>query len=246
MNVALLIIDCVSNLLVGSGKDNDGLIDIMIQKDPVTGIPCIFSSSLKGALRQHCSGALSEDIEKQIFGKKVKSGDSSADIPGGYRFTDAMLLAIPDIQNANPYQLVSCKDVVEDLKKEASMLGGGKRMQDEIDSKTGKIAVSVNGETVDLDVKNFLEYFADDDRLPVIARNYLEDGISGNLWYEQVLPRKSRLASFVLYDGEMDPSFVKAVSDSIVQIGANATVGYGLCKISIFTDPAISKIASGK
>lgn len=246
MNVALLIIDCVSNLLVGSGKDNDGLIDIMIQKDPVTGIPCIFSSSLKGALRQHCSGVLSEDLEKQIFGKKVKSGDSSADIPGGYRFTDAMLLAIPDIQNANPYQLVSCKDVVEDLKNEASMLGGGEILLKKIDDNKGKTSVLINGETVDLDVKNFLEYFADDDRLPVIARNYLEDGISGNLWYEQVLPRKSRLASFVLYDGEMNPSFVTAVSDSIVQIGANATVGYGLCKISIFTDPAISKITSDK
>lgn len=70
--------------------------------------------------------------------------------------------------------------------------------------------------------------------LPVIARNHLENGESENLWYEQVIPRKSRLW-FALLKPEsenekiFDDKLVAAAS--VIQIGANATVGYGYTKI---------------
>lgn len=238
MNVSLLIIDCISNLQVGSGKDNDGLIDNLIQRDPVMGIPCIFSSSLKGALREHCSKLLPEDINEEIFGKKVDDQKALACKPGAYRFTDAMLLAIPDIMNVRnyPYQLVSCLEVLDELRNEVQLFGGGSAIHDAIECGKGMTSIMVGDEEIMLDVNNFLRYFADDEHLPVIARNYLENGISANLWYEQVLPRRSRLAAFVLYEGEMKKSFVNAISNNIVQIGANATVGYGLCKITVYSN----------
>ena len=69
----------------------------------------------------------------------------------------------------------------------------------------------------------------DDNHLPIIARNYLIKGESKNLWYEQVLPRKSKLYFFV-YDTQSQS--LPDLSTQLVQIGANASVGYGFCKIT--------------
>jgi len=70
--------------------------------------------------------------------------------------------------------------------------------------------------------------------LPVIARNYLENGESANLWYEQVVPRKSRFWFSVLYP-ETRISVYNSLSGQLslapVQIGANASVGYGYTTI---------------
>jgi len=77
--------------------------------------------------------------------------------------------------------------------------------------------------------------------LPVLARNQLENGESKNLWYEEVVPKRSKFY-FVLgkpdniypQDAERitkaDNRFDQALTE-IVQIGANASVGYGYCKI---------------
>jgi len=70
------------------------------------------------------------------------------------------------------------------------------------------------------------------DELPVIARNHLENGISTNLWYEQVVPREARFY-FPVYG--LDDRMGTAIKDKLkyhLQVGANATVGYGLCKLS--------------
>jgi CRISPR-associated protein Cmr4 len=72
-------------------------------------------------------------------------------------------------------------------------------------------------------------------RLPVIARNFLENGISANLWYEEIVPRNTLFYFFISRPSE-DFSFenqLKAIGHR-VQIGGNASVGYGLCKLLKF------------
>jgi len=66
--------------------------------------------------------------------------------------------------------------------------------------------------------------------LPVIARNYLENGESKNLWYEQVVPRMTRFWSQCIHP-ENDMFFKENLfnSDTLVQIGANGSIGYGFC-----------------
>jgi len=66
--------------------------------------------------------------------------------------------------------------------------------------------------------------------LPIIARNYLEDGISGNLWYEEVVPREARFMAMVSREKNSDylNDFLLR-QKGLTQLGANATVGYGLC-----------------
>jgi CRISPR-associated protein Cmr4 len=84
---------------------------------------------------------------------------------------------------------------------------------------------------------NLFEQLCDNFHLPVIARNQLDNGISENLWYEQVLPRETRLLFYVLAP-ESDPNltgFISAIENNTVQVGANASVGYGYCDVKNLT-----------
>ena len=91
--------------------------------------------------------------------------------------------------------------------------------------------------------------FHDDDfkelikELPVIARNHLENGQSQNLWYEEVVPRQSRFIFFVSKPQEENNSvkyedkFEEHFSDKeVIQIGANASIGYGYVTIEKISD----------
>lgn len=232
MKATLYTIECISNLHVGSGQDNDGVIDGLIQRDVVTDLPCINASSLKGALREHCekwNKAHNEDAKKvnvvKLFGKKV-GGEENCEA-GEYRFLDASILSIPRPSVNAPFVQVTCDEVVTELQDKASLFGVGLG-----DNEKDTILDLANVlETDKCSYKDFKKY-SNDDELPVIARNCLENGVSKNLWYEQVLPRKSRLAFFILHDEDkIDEAFDSAITSVPVQIGANASVGYGICVI---------------
>ena len=232
MKATLYTIECISNLHVGSGQDNDGVIDGLIQRDVVTDLPCINASSLKGALREHCekwNKAHNEDAKKvnvvKLFGKKV-GGEENCEA-GEYRFLDASILSIPRPSVNAPFVQVTCDEVVTELQDKASLFGVGLG-----DNEKDTILDLANVlETDKCSYKDFKKY-SNNDELPVIARNCLENGVSKNLWYEQVLPRKSRLAFFILHDEDkIDEAFDSAITSVPVQIGANASVGYGICVI---------------
>lgn len=72
-------------------------------------------------------------------------------------------------------------------------------------------------------VKNFDNY-----PLPVLARNYLEDGKSKNLWYEEVVPHGS-----VFYTIIITPDETNALDmEEIKQIGGHASIGCGFTKFT--------------
>jgi CRISPR-associated protein Cmr4 len=86
---------------------------------------------------------------------------------------------------------------------------------------------------------NDFQTICSDDYLPVIARNNLEDGKSQNLWYEQVLPRLSRLYCIIMKDtaDSADITFFDSkLNENIIQIGANASIGYGFCKMRLLSN----------
>ncbi|MCW7999955.1 hypothetical protein CFK35_19015, partial [Clostridium sp. cpc1] len=70
--------------------------------------------------------------------------------------------------------------------------------------------------------------------LPIIARNKLNDGESENLWYEEVVPRETRFYFGTILSKkapkEYEDIFDK-ITEDFVQIGGNATIGYGYCDI---------------
>jgi CRISPR-associated protein Cmr4 len=206
-----------TNLHVGNESIvNFSVIDKAVQRDVTTNIPCINSSSLKGAVKEYLHHAGCENI-KNLFGS-VKADPSNSQ-KGSALFFDATLLAIPEQKTGgdSPYKQVYNDGLVDAFLVKASTLGANVQ-------KAALLSNILNQEACDY--KKF-ESLCSDDNLPIIARNCLENGESVNLWYEQVLPSQSVLATIIQTINEDD---LDMLNGKIVQIGANATIGYGYCK----------------
>lgn len=206
-----------TNLHVGNESTvNFSVIDKAIQRDATTGLPCINSSSLKGAIKEYFEYKEAKNI-KEIFGStKVDKSDSQK---GSAIFFDATLLAIPEQKTGGdtPYKLAYSPNTIDAFVKKANLLEAGI---------TDKVIIEKlqNKEEVDY---NTFEQLCNNDNLPIIARNCLENGESVNLWYEQVLPSQSVLATVIQTNAKED---LDCLNGKIVQIGANATIGYGYCR----------------
>lgn len=217
MKTKFFKIEALSNLHVGNGEINYGLIDNLIQRDPVTELPNINSSSLKGALREFFKYKNKGDVD-MIFGSDPK--DKKNRKQGSIRFFEAELVAVPVRDDKVPYVMVTSDKTIESLKNRMESFG---------------LSVPANiieliGNPVEKSFEEFKEICSDEE-LPVISRNNLENGQSANLWYEQVLPKHSVLVFAVMGEDKALESFCSELNNSQVQIGANATIGYGLCQI---------------
>lgn len=250
----LFHIRAITNLHVGSGKENIGVVDNLIQRDVVTNLPVINSSSLKGALREHCDGNKDNKVFVEfVFGSEPEGtkDNKRETTPGNYKFFDAHLLAIPARSDKSPYYMVTCPMAIKHYNETAEMFGIDVKIPvpaaKEVSTKdsNGDTYIEDNcfnlkkseeikkhiGSDVDVVVMSDDDFkeLCDDEHLPVIARNCL-DSKNPNLWYEQVLPRFSVLY-FPLIAAENFDVFKNAVTNTLVQIGANATIGYGFCKL---------------
>lgn len=322
MNAQAYKITCLTNLHAGTGAADQGIIDNLVQRDHVDRIPCIYASSLKGALREYFEEVLckknetDEEAGDKTEGNEQKQpheqdpvGLSKEDVTGifgsgskeetkqkgSYIFYDALLLSVPARSNINTfYQVTSwrCLERIFEMNKMLGIEGTehepvgfpgeedrkkkfylSEKVQKDREKQAQQLELEFwkypENDSVDNELK-LLEtsemethlkkligedgyiILGDDDFdilvsdyfLPVIARNQLENGISQNLFYEQVMPRQSR---FVFWTdrfpeqrskndtsaGESNDSFKNGIAEAKrpVQIGANASIGYGYCKI---------------
>ena len=105
-----------TNLHVGSGSTNIGLIDNQIQRDSTTGIPCIQSSGIKGALKQMLDHhQMSSPDLTAIFGSDAtanKAGVSTTNQQGEAIFLSAHLLALPVRTDSTPFVLATCPELI--------------------------------------------------------------------------------------------------------------------------------------
>lgn len=216
----LWLITAKTNLHVGNeNTTNYGIIDNAIQRSVLTGLPCINSSSLKGAINEFITTECPEITEHeriQIFGSDKKGKNSDVQ-KGEAMFFDAHLLKLPVPGENCLYKLHSSEGVKKLLVEQMTTFGMGEK-QVEIDTWLKGCVVDSDSEFKEL---------CDDESLPIIARNKLDNGESKNLWYEQVLPAETALYAIILTENE---KLVKALDKAIVQIGANATIGYGYCE----------------
>jgi len=214
-----------TNLHVGNENTTSyGLIDLAVQRNATTGLPCINSSSLKGALNEFASQF--KDLNRlEIFGsdKKDKSKGSKK---GNYTFFDANILFLPiQTDDARLYELVTCDAVLKRFFNQVKLITGVEIT--EKDLQNFKYSKQLNGE--DITEGKFKE-LCSDDNLPIIARNVLDNGESKNLWYEQVVPAET--VFYTLIDDKGDGTLANMIGTekSLVQIGADATIGYGYCE----------------
>lgn len=222
MNTRVFKITAKTNLHVGNESGGDfTIIDKAIQRDPLTGLPCINSSSLKGAINEFCSNCIkmSAEARKKLFGsdKMDKKNDSQK---GEAIFFDAKLLFLPQQDERTLFHYVTSDNVV-------AMLNDRVKMFDP--SFNFAKPANYNGKAVKTENEE-LTGLCSDDNLPIIARNVLDNGESKNLWYEQVLPAETVLYTIIQ---EKDDELATALDGQIVQIGANATIGYGYCKFEL-------------
>ena len=216
-----------TNLHVGNENTSSyGLIDLAVQRNATTGLPCINSSSLKGALNEYAAqeAKLPSGDLISIFGSdKVKENGKSRNSntkKGLYTFFDANILFLPKQSDISLYELVSCNAVLQRFIKQVKLVTNLDVTKEELKSKF-KFTEIPDPEFISL---------CSDDNLPIIARNVLDNGESKNLWYEQVIPAETVFYTLIddKGDGKLFGELTK--SDTIVQIGANATIGYGYCK----------------
>lgn len=214
-----------ANLHVGNENvSNCGLIDKAIQRDVVTELPCINSSSLKGAINEYatavCTQSISAEQRLAIFGSDKK--DRSISQKGNSIFFDANILALPRPKSNTLYELVTCEVTLNRFAERLRTFGL------DIDKETviKSINTACGQQPVCLSEKDFVDICSDNE-LPIIARNYLENGESKNLWYEQILPRETIMGALILSESE---ALEKVIDKKVIQIGANATIGYGYCE----------------
>lgn len=251
-----------TSLHVGSGDTNFDLIDKQIQRDVITNYPTIHASSLKGALKEYCDFKHdkneSENFMAHIFGDENNSGK--------VRFLEAHLLSVPFRSDLRPYynctspkamaQLVDFIETfslifenVDALKKVAEykesniLVKEGTPIIEDENAKESTafdfdVLENILGENVAIVPDKTFEGLLKD--LPVVARNSLENGESKNLWYEEVLPRESKLFTVIseptylndLDEKKLNNAFNRfgeyLTSDDTIHIGANASIGYGV------------------
>ena len=245
-------IQCVTNMHVGSGDTSYGIIDKMVQRDTVTGYPTIHASSLKGALREHFEkkwGKGNSSI-KEIFGKEGEDGGDSE--TGDCVFLSADLIALPIRCTHQQYVLGFDKMITDMINTKAKRIVGKEIFSCKVNGEQNNFFGASNsaeiyaedylltpkGYTSPLNTQeNFLanKYatFKNEDfatlakNLPVVARNKVKG--NKNLWYEEIVPHQTLFLTFIGTSKE-NSDFTTALSTDLIQIGANASVGYGLCK----------------
>ena len=309
MDKNMYIINALSNMHVGSGDVNFGVIDNLIQRDVITLLPNINSSGLKGAIREFFKNYYNEDNKaefiKSVFGSEPKETDSDeggtdeekdnnanntgnkskkkkSNQQGAFRFFEANLLSIPVRSNCIPFFMATSIHIVKELLYKADNFGinlgefetslrdlailsveknrpivfnhNYEYKEDDnddervyIEEHSWKSIFKENNQLemlerffgaplILLNDKDFSSV-CDNNNLPVIARNNLENGQSQNLWYEQILPRFSKLYFTLIKEQPVKPIddlfeiFDRNIENNVIQIGANATIGYGYCRI---------------
>lgn len=234
MKTHVFLITAKTNLHVGNESGGEfSIIDKSVQRNPLTGLPCINSSSLKGSIKEYCvheNKRLACDKRipvKMLFGSDVDSNGKvlTETEKGKAVFFDAELLYLPQQDKDQLFHYETTADIVNMMIKRVQLFDRlfNYTVKQSID---GKPVIILEDNSQASASKQFKENCSDDN-LPIIARNALENGESKNLWYEQVLPAETVLYTIIREEGD---DLKDALDNKIVQIGANATIGYGYCR----------------
>lgn len=246
MSAIMFKLKCITNMHVGSGDVNYNLIDNEVERDPVTEYPMIHASGVKGALREYFSRNTEwAEYVDDIFGCDTQGKTS----PGKLKFLEANMLAVPARASKGKcaYYLISTENAWNTYTEYLSLFWREEqKKQTEIRSKE-QWAEERGIEGIDLSTSKILldeeiHIVSEEEfrsiSLPVIARNKLENGISKNVWYEEIVPHQSVFYFIVMsndtpQERELLKKFKSAVDNQVIQFGANASIGYGLCKVTV-------------
>ena len=238
MTGLMIRMKCITNLHAGNGDVNYPIVDNEVARDPIFGYPTVNASGVKGALREFFK-TVAPNLVKPLFGNDVPGNTT----PGKLKILAAEMVGIPVrvSRGDKPYALVTTQTALDRLQTLCALPGVEVKV-----SSAAMDGVELEGMHPDarfsLDFGGPTELYRIGDEamkqlsLPVLSRNCLEDGRSTNLWYEEVVPHESVFSFAVLADDtDRDDlaAFADTVRDQIVQFGGNASIGYGLCRLTV-------------
>ena len=228
-NKQVWLITAKTNLHVGNENTSSyGIIDKSVQRDALTNLPCINSSSLKGALNEYFSVKEKGKLDMvNVFGSD-KTGVIKDTQKGSTVFFDANILFIPVRSNEELYSLATCNSVLDKFRSRMEAFGIPCESKNE--ELFAKLKMKFPKAKL-IEDRCFIDS-CEDDNLPIIARNRLDNGESANLWYEQILP--SETVFYTIFLSKEKSIDEELLEKKIVQIGANATIGYGYCMFNQF------------
>jgi CRISPR-associated protein Cmr4 len=115
---ALLGLWAQTSIHAGAGSSIDG-IDLPIQREGHNGLPCVFGSSMKGALRAKAEDLWGKnDGVRYIFGPDSDSAKAS-EHAGALMVSDARLLLLPVRSLTGYFKWVSCPALLKRLQNDA-------------------------------------------------------------------------------------------------------------------------------
>lgn len=109
-----------TELHVGTGSENIGIIDNPVQRDPVTDLPCIPGSGVKGAYREHFSGTEVSKFETYCFGPR---SDDEGGYSGAIDFLSAYLISRPVRSDRRLYYHGTSPGVIRDQLDRFELMG---------------------------------------------------------------------------------------------------------------------------
>jgi len=129
---SILTLYAISQVHAGSGSAVS-TVDLPIQRERHTNYPCIYASSLKGAMRAYfrefgqdrtCNEQTTKLINF-IFGSDEQDGwtNKEESIPGAISISDAKLLAFPVRSNITPFVYVTCPNIINRIARDLEFLG---------------------------------------------------------------------------------------------------------------------------
>ena len=113
-----------ASIHAGAGSSVDG-VDLPIQREGHSAWPCIFGSSVKGALRAKAEDKLGKEGKQSIafvFGPD-SSSDKTSEHAGALLVSDAKLLLLPVRSLTSHFKWVSCPALLQRLHRDALRLG---------------------------------------------------------------------------------------------------------------------------
>ncbi len=132
MEKTIMSLHAQTSIHAGSGQQ-DSVIDLPVQRESHTGYPCVFGSSMKGALRCHAESwdmdDKEDDKEKEQERKKLvdrlfgKGGDNNNGNTGAMLVSDARLLLLPVRSLTGQFRWVTSPAVLKRYKADMKRFG---------------------------------------------------------------------------------------------------------------------------
>lgn len=118
---AILGLLAQTSIHAGTGS-NTGVIDLPIQREGHNGYPCIFGSSMKGALRTRAEAQFGKDNDsvKFVFGPDTANASDHA---SALMVSDARLLLLPIRSLTSQFKWVTCQAALKRFKSDAERFG---------------------------------------------------------------------------------------------------------------------------